>query len=107
MKRFFTLLIFLTFVLEACGAGAGSGATQPSATEPPATLEAVIPDTGTLSTSEAIKHTVIPGDMPAEKVNNAGDQDSSTLASKNRATVVDRLTFGRFERPFNASTMDV
>ncbi len=107
MKRFFTLLIFLTFVLEACGAGAGSDASQPSATEPPATLEAVIPDTGTLSTSEAIKHTVIPGDLPAEKANHAGDQDSSTLADKHRATGGDRFTFGRFERPFNANTMDV
>src|SRR5689334_23074166 len=104
MKRFFTLLLFLTLILEACGGG--SDATQPPAT-PPATLEAVIPDTGVSSTSEAIKHTVIPGDLPAEKVNHAGDQDSSTLADKHRATGGDRFTFGHFERPFNSNTMDV
>jgi len=55
----------------------------------------------------AITHTVIPIDLPAERTNNAGDQDSSKTAKNKEANGGDRFTYGEFERPFNATTMDV
>ena len=52
-------------------------------------------------------HEIIPVSLPAERSSHAGDFDSSTTADKKSAAGGDRFTFGRFERPFNANTMDV
>jgi hypothetical protein len=51
-------------------------------------------------------HQVIPVTLPAERSSHAGDYDSSISASKKSSAGGDRFTFGRFERPFNANTMD-
>jgi hypothetical protein len=58
-------------------------------------------------TEVAIQHSVIPVNLPAERSSHAGDYDSSTSAAQKVAAGGDRFTFGRFERPFNANTMDV
>lgn len=74
---------------------AGIGATE--------TVEAIeVPPT-----EIGIQHTIIPVDLPAERSSHAGDFDSSLSADKREASGGDRFTFGRFERPFNAQTMDV
>jgi len=105
MNRISMLFLCLMFVFGACSP-AQPGAAGLNATEPPATGEAIIPDTGA-SATPGIVHTIIPGELPGERVNHAGDQDSSVLADKKRAPSGDRFTFAKFERPFNANTMDV
>jgi hypothetical protein len=54
-----------------------------------------------------VEHSLIPADLPAERSNHAGDYDASESAHKQEAAGGDRFTFGQFERPFNAHTMDV
>ncbi len=66
----------------------------------PAAPAAVVAATATLG------HQSVPGEPPAEGVYRSGDQDSSPFADKKAAPGGDRFTFGRFERPFNADTMD-
>ena len=95
-------LAFCAFV-SACG-------QQPNPTDAPVanavqTAEAVVPDT--MPTEAAIQHKVLPVDFPAERTNEASDYDSSSTAAKKIVTSGDRFTFGWFERPFNANTMDV
>jgi len=69
-------------------------------TPPP--LETVAPP------SEAsIVHLTQPGELPPNRAGHAGDYDSSITASTKQSGGGDRFTFGRFERPFNADTMDV
>ncbi len=53
-----------------------------------------------------VQHTLIPISLPVERSNHAGDYDSSTTAFKQEAAGGDRFTFGQYERPFNADTMD-
>lgn len=80
------------------------------ASEPPAPAHPPSMATTTLEpTPEApltIEHKAIPVDLPYERTGQAGDQDSSKTASQKRAPGGDRFTFGRYERPFNANTMD-
>lgn len=54
-----------------------------------------------------IQHQNVPGELPLERAGFVGDQDSSATADEKRAPSGDRFTFNRFERPFNAQTMDV
>lgn len=51
-------------------------------------------------------HQVIPGELPIDRSSHAGDFDSSTSAAQKASAGGDRFTFGHFERPFNANTMD-
>jgi len=57
-------------------------------------------------TPAVVAHQMVPGEPPVEGVYQTGDQDSSSMADKKAAPGGDRFTFGRFERPFNADTMD-
>lgn len=59
------------------------------------------------ATEIGIQHTIIPVDLPVERSSHAGDYDTSLSAGKKAAEGGDRFTFGRFERPFNANTMDI
>jgi hypothetical protein len=59
------------------------------------------------STDPPVQHVMVPGDLPATRSGLAGDHDSSITADEQRAPAGDRFTFGRYERPFNADTMDV
>ena len=67
----------------------------------------VVPLTGSAATPIIIQHKAIPGELPANRVNRTGDHDSSSTAEERRAPGGDRFTFGHFERPFNAETMDI
>src|SRR5258706_1430583 len=73
----------------------------------PAPASTEVPTVAVTSGPTAIAHTVIPVDLPAERSSHAGDNDSSVTASKKVAAGGDRFTYGRFERPFNANTMDM
>jgi hypothetical protein len=104
MKRHSILFVCLIFVFAGCSP---KPANDAAATESPSTLQPEIPNTGGSSESVTIEHKVVPVDLPTDKINHAGDQDSSVKADKKQAMGGDRFTFGRFERPFNGYTMDV
>ncbi len=74
-----------------------------------ATPTSVATDTGQSAAppATAIQHNLIPVDLPEKRANQAGDADSSTTARNEEAAGGDRFTYGDYERPFNANTMDV
>jgi hypothetical protein len=78
--------------------------TEPSEAPTSAPVPTSVP--ASTPTEVSIQHAVIPSLLPAEQSGFVGDQDSSTTADQKRAPGGDRFTFNRFERPFNAETMD-
>jgi hypothetical protein len=115
MKRTFTafsLILLCGLIVVACGSEVKRQASQP-VPPPSADLRptvapsqpAVAPDTGPEATT-APTHAMVPGDMPRGKGIFLGDQSAASSYSKARALVGDRFTFGKFERPYNANSMD-
>jgi len=96
IKAAFGILTLIVTIL-ACNSQATSTATEAPPTE----------NITTPPTEAPIQHQAIPIDLPSERSSHAGDFDSSTTASKKIAAGGDRFTFGHFERPFNANTMDI
>jgi hypothetical protein len=85
-------------LLLSCSLPGASSATEPTV---------AVPITGDSTPTEAVvSHQMVPGEPPTEGVYKTGDQDSSPMANKKQAPGGDRFTFGRFERPFNADTME-
>jgi len=82
----------------------GCNLSNESSKEPdePAPVQSVAPPT-----EASVVHLTQPGELPQNQAGHAGDYDSSISAREKRAAGGDRFTFGRFERPFNADTMDV
>jgi predicted small secreted protein len=121
MKKLHSLIaVILLFglVLAACAptaqpAGSQAEITEPpaAATEAPATVAAAEaaaePTAAQPEAGPAVQHTLIPASPPTSGGEKWGDH--STLSSLNevRALVGDRFSEGRFERPYNANTMDV
>ncbi|HEX2697991.1 MAG TPA: hypothetical protein VHM28_09800 [Anaerolineales bacterium] len=100
----FFIAIIVLITLVACGPNSTSGGGNvPASSQSPAGAET--PTLVAVNVSD-VHHQVTPGDLPAKPVEHSGDSDSSTTASQNRAPSGDRFTFGQFERPFNANTMD-
>ena len=116
MKRSVLLLSILLLILSACNLPANTTPepesvvlteepVPPAATEEPTAapvLETVVPPT-----EASIVHVDQPGDLPSARSGHAGDYDSSITAGSKTSGGGDRFTFGRFERPFNADTMDI
>lgn len=90
-------VIMLLALMLACGAQGESSETAPPTT---VSTEGAPP-------TESIQHNTIPVNLPANQSGEAGDFDSSKVLSNGTLVGGDRFTFGRFERPFNANTMDV
>ena len=108
-RAFVVLSLMFSFILAACNLPSPAA---PVASEPEVPTATLVPPTDIptetpLPTATPIQHQSIPGELPAEHSGQAGDQDSSATANQNRASGGDRFTFGRYERPFNAETMDV
>jgi len=101
----FAGVVALVLVL-ACNLNAAGPATEQAATDTPTTAPQTRPASPPSATAPVIEHKDIPVNLPAERRNQAGDHDSSTTAAQKRAPGGDRFTFGRYERPFNANTMD-
>jgi hypothetical protein len=101
------LLLVGILILVACGSpGLTNAATQPpisptSESLPPAgnISAGIVPVTG-------VQHKIIPNNLPLEHIQKIGDYDSSTTAKGKTVKDGDRFTFGQYERPFNANTMD-
>ena len=101
MKKLIIFILFIGTGLIGFTACSSSDAVTPATAEVnPATL---VPT----AAEEILVHTNVPGEAPADVSYKSGDQDSSPMADKKRSPGGDRFTFGRFERPFNADTMDV
>ncbi|MBN8656385.1 MAG: hypothetical protein J0M11_11655 [Anaerolineae bacterium] len=101
-------LIMLTILIAACGAPDVPQATEeidysiPADTETPAS----VPPTDIPVEENVIIHTTIPVNLPDTSNGVAADFDSSKVLANGSLVGGDRFTFGRFERPFNANTMD-
>lgn len=105
--RTIILMTVMTVIISACGLpGASSEATEPAPTEsvPTGSSATEVPAVE----EPSIQHTVIPpGNLPEKQSGEAADFDSSKSFEEKTLIGGDRFTFGRFERPFNANTMDV
>lgn len=103
------LTALLIFII-ACGApsAASPDATKPATTEEATETEATeSAPAAAPSSSPSIQHTDIPVSLPELQSGQAADFDSSKVLENKTPIGGDRFTFGRFERPFNANTMDV
>jgi len=107
--------MMLMLAVLACALPSSPTATAPapviedSPTMPP-TLAPVSSDATAASTATeqtGIQHVDVPSELPAVRSAFAGDQESYFTSPEKRASGGDRFTFGRYERPFNAETMDV
>lgn len=102
------LLATLIFVI-ACGAPSSATPTEiveeSNAVETNATE--VAPPVDISADNSSIQHTNIPVNLPEKQSGQAGDFNSSKILETGATIGGDRFTFGRFERPFNADTMDV
>ncbi|WKZ36004.1 MAG: hypothetical protein QY332_20535 [Anaerolineales bacterium] len=96
-------------VLGAAILACGIPSTEPGPAEAPIDDLQEISDEGGGAPPDApsIQHEVIPVDFPSSQSGQAGDFDSSKVLENNSLIGGDRFTFNRFERPFNANTMDV
>jgi hypothetical protein len=88
---------------------AAPAATEGQASGPTAAAPAApeASPTAGVAAAPALGHTSTPGDLPTGKGIFLGDQSTVSSLNKARAFAGDRFTLGRFERPYNANTMDV
>ena len=107
-KTLFAVLSLIISILACSFPSTKSIEPQGIATDAAPTVQVAQPtETSSAPPTEIpIQHQAIPVALPADRSSHAGDYDSSTSASKKSSAGGDRFTFGRFERPFNANTMD-
>lgn len=106
--RVISLLTVMIVIISACSIP-GTSSEAVEATEVAPTDVAITNNEVPATTQEsAIQHNVVPPDgLPEKQSGQANDFDSSDILEKKTPIGGDRFTFGRFERPFNANTMDV
>lgn len=101
-------LAALIVITNACGASASEpNEEQAPITEEASATEAAPPTDVPATAVPAIQHTDVPVGLPELPSGLAADFDSSKILENKTPIGGDRFTFGRFERPFNANTMDV
>ncbi len=103
LKVLIAALAMISAIL-ACGS---PSATESPATQPPESVIVSVTDTASPPTEVAIQHQIVPVSLPENRSDHAGDYDSSKTAKEKMSNGGDRFSFERFERPFNANTMDV
>ena len=111
-RKFTSLVIVISIIIAtftACNFPVSEAATEPPTTAPSATelVAIVVTATSAPPTEIPIQHQIIPVSLPENRSSHAGDYDSSVTAELKKSNGGDRFTFERFERPFNANTMDV
>lgn len=106
MSRIIIFISLLLLLMMACGSGSSAEETLPIAGSDSSDF---VTDESPVATAEPtpVQHVMIPGELPVVHSGAVGDQDSSITADEKRAPSGDRFTFGRYERPFNANTMDM
>jgi hypothetical protein len=102
------MLLLLAILLAACGTPAAPQGSGNPVSDVPALTEAPtnVPPADISPVEAAITHTDIPVSLPDASSGAAVDFDSSKVLTNGSLVGGDRFTFGRFERPFNANTMD-
>lgn len=114
MTVLFSVALVATLALAACSPQVTPEAAQPGAPAAPAATEAQVgappaaaPEASPTVGPSGIQHATAPGGLPEGKGKFLGDQSTVSSLNKGRALVGDRFTLGKFERPYNANTMDV
>ena len=82
------------------------GSPQPEAVSPPPTLVQPTVAPPPLATATAPFEGLVPVGLPAQRLDQAGDVDSSPNAYLAKVTGGDIFVHGLYERPFNADPMD-
>jgi len=114
-RQLLLALPLVLFIIIGCGIGGATQSetvseqqsTQPEqadVTSPPAdapTAEPTLVGITVINGNE-----IVPITFPESQSGNAGDFDSSNILNTKNLIGGDRFTFGRYERPFNANTMD-
>jgi hypothetical protein len=110
LKTLFTMAGAMMIIL-ACGLPTS---TEPTTVAPPSQVPteviqvaAEVSASPTEISTPSIQHQTIPVGLPEKGNGQAGDFNSSTTLENKTVIGGDRFTYGRFERPFNANTMDV
>lgn len=105
-KKSTIVLIVLFLLMLACGFGTSNDSVPLDETggSDSSTIDSA---TSTSISPTQNPHLITPSELPIAQIGIVGDQDSSITADQKRAPSGDRFTFGRFERPFNANTMDI
>lgn len=107
-KKFIFTAACAMIIMLACGLPGTAAVTEAPATEAPATdTSATEVSAPTSEITSAVQHEVIPVGLPSQQSGQAADFDASNVLTNGSLVGGDRFTFGRFERPFNATTMDV
>lgn len=104
-KTRFAILILMISALACTTSGEAPPATEP--TEAVSQSATLAPTEAAPQVTPTVEHKTKPGEIPELQSGVVGDQDSSLTADQKRAPGGDRFTFTRFERPFNAQTMDI
>lgn len=102
-----TAIILAMLACNIPGSATEAPATEPPAVPATATEILQIPDTFGSPSETPIPHLIVPVSLPENRSGHAGDYDSSVTADQKKSNGGDRFTFEKFERPFNANTMDV
>lgn len=102
------LVILPAIILTACGTPASPPTTADVTEEEIIAIETPIiaAPVDVPPTESSIAHNDIPVILPETPNGIAADFDSSKVLTNGSLIGGDRFTFGRFERPFNANTMD-
>ncbi len=121
MKRIsisFSVILLCGLILSACGPRPQPQPVQPAqpvATEPPAaapqateapTTAPAAPPANPPAAPAPAQHTDVPGGLPTEKGFHLGDLNAAGAVNKGRALVGESFSKGKFERPYNANSMD-
>jgi hypothetical protein len=113
----FYIIVLWALILAACtptstpaepqGADAQPPAAESEATEPAAPEGPAATEPAAAEPEPAMEHVNVPADPPTSGAELLGDHSTVSSLNPGRALVGDRFALGRFERPYNAQTMDV
>jgi hypothetical protein len=115
-SRLFSAILLCGLILSACSTPPASTqpaqaeeptAVQSNATEAPAATAAATEPAVVESEAPAIQHASVPGSPATSGGEKWGDHSTVSSTNKARAQLGDDFSDGRFERPYNANTMDV
>jgi hypothetical protein len=109
----FSIILLCGLILAACSSATQPQSTEPAAAEsnateaPTAEVKAAAPATAQPEAAPVIQHKDVPASPPTEGREKWGDQSTVSSINAARAFQGDRFSEGKFERPYNANTMDV
>ncbi len=99
LMRFAWALLMLFLAIVAC---TGTNTPTPAPTLAPAAVTSIPPSAVPISVNQGVS----PVALPSQRLDQAGDMDSSDMATARRVSGGDTFIQDLYERPFNANTMD-